>query len=195
MADMMERVLRRVEQEQGTSLLEPNGWVELGDYIATVKGTVVSQKDLSDLLGLLQGPVLNAEPLTQQQDAPFSGGDDRGPMGQFDIQQEVDEELEEEEGEEEGEQELEQERVFEATRPHPRHHSAAPLRVKGNSIRKISLSESTQFRARQPRNNHSSQDDSDDSDHHHSFHEVRKSSRTLSCFLFWPTAARFKRWG
>ncbi|GJJ73387.1 hypothetical protein EMPS_05745 [Entomortierella parvispora] len=175
MADLMEKVLRRVEQEQGTSLLPPNGWVELGDYIATVKGTVVSQKDLSDLLGLLQGPALNAEPLNQQQGAPFLGGDDRAPMGQFDIQQEAEEGQREDEYDYEQEQEQElqeqEQESFEAPRLYPRHHSGAPLRGKGNSIRKISLSESTQFRVRHPRNTHSSQDDSDDSDHHHSFHE------------------------
>ncbi|KAF9999000.1 hypothetical protein BGZ65_005569, partial [Modicella reniformis] len=55
MAEMMEKVLRRVEQEQGSSLLLGSGWDELKDYIACVEGTIVRQKDLSDLLGILQG--------------------------------------------------------------------------------------------------------------------------------------------
>ncbi|KAF8943865.1 hypothetical protein BGZ52_011128, partial [Haplosporangium bisporale] len=54
MANMMETVLRRVEKEQGTPLLSTESWEQLADYVARVGSTVVSQRDLGDLLNLLQ---------------------------------------------------------------------------------------------------------------------------------------------
>ena len=162
MADMMERVLRRVEQEQGTSLLNEESWNLLGDYIATVRGTIVVQKDMSDLLGLLlstpkvepaavEEPVVTVE--TEQmllQDAPpqHQGRDDNIYLRS------------------------------EPGHPQPRHPSALPHRPRPPAaIRKITLGESGQPRPRNPRTmRESSAEDTDGSDHRSS-PEVKKQGK------------------
>ncbi|KAF9954640.1 hypothetical protein BGZ72_004428 [Mortierella alpina] len=151
MADMMEQVLRRVEQEQGTSLLNEESWNLLGDYIATVRGTIVVQKDMSDLLGLLLStpkvePAVVEEPVvaveTEQmllQDAlpQHQGRDDNIYLRS------------------------------EPGHPQPRHPSALPHRPRPPAaIRKITLGESGQPRPRNPRTmRESSAEDTDGSDH------------------------------
>ncbi|CAO3567363.1 unnamed protein product [Mortierella alpina] len=154
MADMMEMVLRRVEQEQGTSLLNEESWNLLGDYIATVRGTIVVQKDMSDLLGLLLGTpkvegavveepavVLETEQMPFQ-DAPprYQGRDDNTHLRS------------------------------EPGNPQPlhaRHQSSVPYRPRPPAaIKKITLSESGQFRPRNPRTmRESSAEDTDGSEH------------------------------
>ncbi|KAG0196791.1 hypothetical protein BGX28_009746, partial [Mortierella sp. GBA30] len=147
MADMMEEVLRRVEQEQGTSLLDENAWSMLGDYIATVAGTIVSQKDLGELLTLLQRTKdqTAATDHTPTQDEPTE------QRGQNDMYLRSEPQA--------------------PTQSHLHHHhqSSVPYRPRPPSaIRKISLSESTQFSPRPRAMRESSPEQSDESEHHSS---------------------------
>ncbi|KAF9354713.1 hypothetical protein BGX26_007453 [Mortierella sp. AD094] len=193
MAEMMEKVLRQVEQEQGTSLLKQSSWEELGDYIARVEGTVVSQKDLSDLLSLLQGtpppPLPTVETFMDEQD-----------QGSF--REEVSEDLQQQQHNRSDEYyQLERRPVSERDHLlHPRHHSSAHLsRPRSSSIRKISLSESSssQFRPRHSRASHgsSSGEESDESEHlmtssgHGSHSGISSSSSSPS-----PTVGDSKEW-
>ncbi|KAG0042576.1 hypothetical protein BGZ83_000296, partial [Gryganskiella cystojenkinii] len=186
LAGEMETILRRVEQEQGTQLLEQASWIQLNDYIAAAGQTVVSQKDLSDLLSLLQGVTTYSEvpALEHQQQLlqpPFSSaagleesGDrnhGRRPLDRFDIHQQHQSDQAHQNQEEREEDFVQQ--PTSATRLHPRHHASLSSRTNAAPIKKIALSESTQFRPRLSRNgNHSSLDDSDGDDHHSSsFHE------------------------
>ncbi|KAF9285772.1 hypothetical protein BGZ68_003556 [Mortierella alpina] len=154
MADRMEEVLRRVEQEQGTSLLNEESWNLLGDYIATVRGTIVVQKDMSDLLGLLlstpkvEAPVVE-EPavVVETEQMPFQ---DAPPQHQG-----------------------RDDNIYLRSEPgnpqplHSRHQSSVPYRPRPPAaIRKITLSESGQFRPRNPRTmRESSAEDTDGSEH------------------------------
>ncbi|KAF9085703.1 hypothetical protein BGX27_003386, partial [Mortierella sp. AM989] len=162
MAEMMEKVLRRVEQEQGASLLKQSSWEELGDYITRVEGTVVSQKDLGDLLSLLQGtpppPLPTVETSMDDQD-------------QRSFREEVSDHLQQQQHNRSDEYyQLERRPTSERDyHLHPRHHSSAHhSRPRSSSIRMISLSESSsQFRPRHSRASHgsSSDEESDESEH------------------------------
>ncbi|KAI7816313.1 hypothetical protein BC939DRAFT_53668 [Gamsiella multidivaricata] len=154
-AEMMEKVLRRVEQEQGTSLLKQSSWEELADYIARVEGTVVSQKDLGDLLSLLQGtppPMPESLPIVET-----SMEEDQGSFQESDdLQNNNDPYL----------HQLEDRPSSSEKHLHPRHHSSIYARPRGSPIRKISLSESSsQYRSRPSRSHGSSADDSDESEY------------------------------
>ncbi|KAF9434075.1 hypothetical protein BGZ76_008624 [Entomortierella beljakovae] len=160
MAEMMEKVLRRVEQEQGTSLLKQSNWEELRDYITRVEGTVVSQKDLSELLSLLQGapppPLSTVETSLDGQDQGLTVEIIGDPQQQPQRNQEDYYRME--------------------RRPtsddshllHPRHHSSAHYpRSRSSSFRKITLSESSPYRPRHSRASHgSSGEESDGSEQH-----------------------------
>ena len=181
LANEMETILRRVEQEQGTQLLDQASWIQLNDYIEAAGQTVVNQKDLSDLLTLLQGATTYSALDDQlQQPPPFSStleesGDlDHGhgrPLNRLNIHQQFDQVYQNQEEEDNFVQ------TKSASLLHPRRHSPLPSRMNGAPIRKISLNESAQFRPRISRNgNHSSQDESDGDEHHGgSFHEVREN--------------------
>ncbi|KAG0346825.1 hypothetical protein BG004_000746 [Podila humilis] len=54
LATMMDTVLRRVEEEQGSPLLDQSGWEQLAAYTDRVGATVVCKQDLENLLGILQ---------------------------------------------------------------------------------------------------------------------------------------------
>ncbi|KAI1319675.1 hypothetical protein EDD11_003369 [Mortierella claussenii] len=189
-AEMMEKVLRRVEQEQGTSLLESSSWDELADYIAHVEGTIVSQRDLSDLLSLLQGTSPPSSTLPTEQATSHDLEDIQSPDCHPPAYQQP-------EGQEQhylathnshvnGNRDAQEERgyfqdeprrpAFSASvataivqqHPHPRHHSSIRSRPRGNSanIRKISLSESSSFRPRHSKSSHgsSSEEESNESE-------------------------------
>lgn len=149
MADMMEQVLRRVEQEQGTSLLAQASWDELGDYVKCVEGTIVSQKDLGDLLSLLQNTPQTSAPVVEtsfsedQEPFPASETDDRYNSSGTNLQPET---------------------SIPGSHLHPRHHSSVHSRSRGPGIRKISLSESSQYRPYHSRASHGSLDDELDLD-------------------------------
>ncbi|KAG0319316.1 hypothetical protein BGZ99_005159 [Dissophora globulifera] len=71
---MMERVLRHVERELGTSLLAPSSWEQVRELASRVEGKVVKQ-DLCDLLTILQGA---SQPTVPSFETPSSNDDDEG---------------------------------------------------------------------------------------------------------------------
>ncbi|KAF9203769.1 hypothetical protein BGZ49_006060 [Haplosporangium sp. Z 27] len=155
MAEMMEKVLRRVEQEQGTSLLKQSSWEELGDYIARVEGTVVSQKDLTELLGLLQGTPPPPLPTVETSMDEEEQGSYHEEMLEDLIQQRNRDDY----------YHLDRRYVPENEHLlHPRHNSSAHFsRPRSSSIRKISLSESSpHFRRRHSRGSHGSSGEESD---------------------------------
>ncbi|ORZ14919.1 hypothetical protein BCR41DRAFT_79569 [Lobosporangium transversale] len=178
MAEMMETVLRRVEKEQGASLLSQSSWEELGDYIVRVEGTIVSQRDLSELLSLLQGaPPPTTVPSVEipivgeefHQLTSVSGLDI--PQNYTNIGQSV--EIRDGAHQRYGMMSPFSESVSaQSTQQslHPRHHPSVHIRPRGNRppIRKISLGESTQSRprfSRSSRGSSSGDEDSDRSEH------------------------------
>ncbi|KAF9397748.1 hypothetical protein BGX21_008553 [Mortierella sp. AD011] len=201
MAEMMEKVLRRVEQEQGTSLLKQSSWEELGDYISRVEGTVVSQKDLTDLLSLLQGtpppPLPTVETFMHEQDQEsFHEELSRDLLQQQQQQQQQQHNRSDEYYQLERRPVSEREHLL-----HPRHHSSPLSGPRSSSIRKITLSESTttssQFRPRHSRASRgsSSGEESDGSERlmtssgHGSHSGISSSSSSPS-----PTVGDSKEW-
>ncbi|KAF9977392.1 hypothetical protein BGZ73_006139 [Actinomortierella ambigua] len=67
MAIDMEKVLHHVESELGTSLLDEAAWSIFREYVARVQGTIVNQKDLAGLLGLVHGQQQQIRMQMQQQ--------------------------------------------------------------------------------------------------------------------------------
>ncbi|KAF9127901.1 hypothetical protein BGW39_005485 [Mortierella sp. 14UC] len=165
MADMMESVLLRVEEEQGASILEKDSWDRLAFYVSSVGATIVSQKDLADLLVILQNS--STDSIDQQQEQQQQNE-------QLQLQQEEQEQQQSSQGythplktnsfQESNDAndhssltdtsllQSEPEPAYPESHLHPRHSSAIGRpRAPSTSIRKISLSESTHLRPRQHR--------------------------------------------
>lgn len=183
MANMMETVLRRVEKEQGTPLLSTESWEQLADYVARVGSTVVSQRDLGDLLNLLQQtqpPQDEYSNDVQYQYHEFQNDLHEQNNNNTNINNnnnlyndsythtyQEQERLEDDEGTHQ-----EQQRHIlrsshsprSPTLPHSR--SQQTLARPRPGIRKISLSESREFRPRRMVPQEPSAEDSDDNEHH-----------------------------
>ncbi|KAF9108575.1 hypothetical protein BGX29_010181 [Mortierella sp. GBA35] len=178
LAPTMERVLLRVEQEQGTSLMEQASWDRLEFYMERVGETVVSQKDLADLLSLLQDPFLLAGDATQHQEHPEQQQQEQeeqqiNPSYTHPLEANSFQELSDTNDHSVTDTSLlqsEPEPAYSESHLHPRHSSAISQRPRA-SIRKISLSESTQFRPRHHRVTHGSSPEASDVE------EDRRSSR------------------
>ncbi|KAG0245346.1 hypothetical protein BGX31_007418 [Mortierella sp. GBA43] len=148
MANMMEIILRRVEEEQGSSLLAQPSWDELRDYVKCVEGTIVSQKDLSDLLSLLQNTSQLAAaaaaaagataPVMDTSSLALSEG--QGPL----VESETDDRYN---------------NSISSAGDNIHSRPASHPRPKTAGIRKISLSGSSQYRPYHSRVSHGSSDD------------------------------------
>ncbi|KAF9164260.1 hypothetical protein DFQ26_001641 [Actinomortierella ambigua] len=66
----MEKVLHHVEEELGTSLLDQAAWSIFREFVARAQGTIVNQKDLVGLLGLVHGNQQQIRMQMQQQQQP-----------------------------------------------------------------------------------------------------------------------------
>ncbi|KAF9350606.1 hypothetical protein BGX34_001082 [Mortierella sp. NVP85] len=183
-APMMEEILRRLEEELGTSLLVENSWNELRAYVKCITGTVVSQKDLRDLLDLLRKSAQQAqEALEAQASEPVaetSLSEDQEPF----PESETDDRYNNSNG-----VDMESEPIS-GSHLHPRHQSSVYPRPRGTSIRKISLSESSSSQYR-PYHSHSrvshgpSEDELDGSEYRVSFsrdgsHDESRSRNSAS---------------
>ncbi|KAK3847336.1 MAG: hypothetical protein J3R72DRAFT_162992 [Linnemannia gamsii] len=170
MADRMESVLLRVEEEQGTSILEKDSWDRLAFYVSSVGATIVSQKDLADLLLLLQNSSQVADNTNRQEEHQQQ---QQQQQDEQQRQQELEQELQSSQGythplksnnfQESSDNSdhsvtdtslllSEPEPAYSESHFHPHHSSSIGRpRAPSTSIRKISLSESTHFRPRQHR--------------------------------------------
>ncbi|KAG0038692.1 hypothetical protein BGZ82_011163 [Podila clonocystis] len=176
MANMMETVLRRVEKEQGTPLLSTDSWEQLANYVDRVGSTVVSQRDLGDLLNLLQQT--SPTQTEHNNDAQYQHHELQNDLHEqknnsnnlyndpYPPTYQEQERLEEDEATQHPQQHLL--RSSHAPRspplPHPRSHQTLARPRPG--FRKISLSESREFRPRRVAPHEPSADDSDDDEHH-----------------------------
>lgn len=174
MADRMENVLLRVEEEQGTQLLERASWDRLHFYISSVGGTIVSQKDLADLLNLLQSSSQPANHVDQQpeQQQPQMEQEEQSNQDAYTHSlkansfQELSDTIDNSETDTSLLQSEPEQPAYSESQLHPRHPSAIGQRPRATSaaFRKISLSESTHFRPRQHRVAHGSSPETSDAE-------------------------------
>ncbi|KAG0091266.1 hypothetical protein BGZ93_008912 [Podila epicladia] len=178
MASMMETVLRRVEKEQGTLLLSTDSWEQLADYVDRVGATVVSQRDLGDLLNLLQQT--SPTQAEYNNDAQYQYHELQNDLHEQNNNNNIlyngpyppaYQEQEQVQHEEDEATQHPQEHILRSSQaprspplPHPRSHQTLARPRPG--IRKISLSESREFRPRRMAPQEPSADDSDDNEHH-----------------------------
>ncbi|KAF9332807.1 hypothetical protein BG006_004305 [Podila minutissima] len=181
MANMMETVLRRVEKEQGTLLLSTDSWEQLADYVDRVGTTVVSQRDLGDLLNLLQQT--SPTQAEYNNDAQYqyhelqndlheqNNNNSNNNVLYNDPYPPAYQDQEQERCEEDEATQHPQQHILGSSQaprspplPHPRSHPTLARPRPG--IRKISLSESREFRPRRMAPQELSADDSDDNEHH-----------------------------
>ncbi|KAF9926855.1 hypothetical protein FBU30_003645 [Linnemannia zychae] len=166
MANKMESVLLKVEQEQGTPLLEKASWDRLAFYVDSVGDTIVSQKDLMDLLLLLQDSSQTVDNNTEQQQPELQQQQeqeehDNHAAHAHSLKTNSFQELSDDNDHSATDASIlysEPAPVYSESNLHPRHSSAIGQRPRASStnIRKISLSESTHFRPRQHRVAHGS---------------------------------------
>ncbi|KAF9279106.1 hypothetical protein BGZ88_000170 [Linnemannia elongata] len=174
MADRMESVLLRVEEEQGTQLLEKASWDRLHFYISSVGGTIVSQKDLADLLNLLQSSSQPADHVDQQpeqqqlhlEQEEQSDQDAYTHPPKSNSFQELSDTIDNSVTDTSLLQSEPEQPAYSESQLHPRHSSAIGQRPRATSttFRKISLSESTHFRPRQHRVAHGSSPETSDAE-------------------------------
>ncbi|KAF9178647.1 hypothetical protein BGZ50_007590, partial [Haplosporangium sp. Z 11] len=174
MAENMEKILRRVEQEQGASLLVQSSWEQLRDYTARVGSTIVRQKDLGDLLTLLQQTAFVEQTPCQDNEVEERRPDDQDRNDVHQIEQ-----------------------APSKTQIHRRHHSPAPYRPRMPSARKISLSESNEFAPRYFRPTRESEDNEFEGSEHQTptfGHNSRETRSGTSSSISSPIQAEGDIW-
>lgn len=170
----MEDVLLRVEEEQGTQLLDKASWDRLHFYISTVKGTIVSQKDLADLLNILQSSSQPADHVDQQPEQQQLQLEQEEQSSQeaythprkSNSFQELSDTIDNSVTDTSPLQSEPEQPAYSESQLHPRHSSAIGQRPRATSaaFRKISLNESTHFRPRQHRVAHGSSPETSDAE-------------------------------